>query len=1782
MARAAYGFYKSNEYVGWNYAYMDSTGRNAKMTVRQDTFAVPMSPLRLPFLVLEPKAATPVCYPTLSGRVTVAPNSVRLTIAGTQFAPADREIVVANRSTGTVERFPRDVPSYELEVPGLLSDSFQVLTQTGSSLTPVQKVTVSVGGPGMVTIWPSVDAMTQPFDGFVVRNLTTGQPVSVAQRHADVTVSASGGDGDGYEVSVVDFNGTPRPVQAAFASSPFGSGNLVLRVATGTIDPNRAEMDAAGLSGRARTRVELTSVAGMNLTVPDSAIVNGGTTYAFNGSLADRFTLGVQYDDGYAISTRAPAFTMTIASAATGRVIREIVGQSPPRDAPQQLGRISDDVQPPFIIGGPSRLSSFDPAGLLSFTFSEPMDAASVKQGIFVTDRQGAAVSGEVRISNGNQVATFVPVGGLRMDETYTVRFVSTIKDGNDNVLPPTSFVIKTFKPRRLSAVPIPATVNDLTFVRKKINNLPETALIAVTNAQADEGKVVAVNVTDAARPTLVGSNNVAAATRRRVAVASDVTITSRTNETITGDIVVASTSNLMYSILNFYRLDDLSTLTHLANKIVTVTPDFLSSYNQKGTYRAQGFARGVALLEQPGKLTAFAAIANVGIASADVGGDIPEPIFLDRFTEPLLQGDFVDVTLHRSLLVAVQRTPRQLVVVDGALAVLAQVTLPDEPIRVVVVESVPVDDNLDGTIDPGERRTLAAVGSASSIAIVDITDFLAPAVLGTIPMSGGTHTLSIDTTRFRLYAATETGGPGTPQRLSVIDLAKAKGIGLLDRDGDQKDDRLIWSGDSQLSGGVTSLRVDSDRGLLYVGRNGAIEIWTIYDNCCDLGVDMAAELGARTFGDRRELLQLEKEALQKVIAAGVASAAGACQVDATALTMLEQGSGACLWKGDPAKSCADNYQPGISDHDIEVFLPDSQRARSACVIEKLDEQVRDPVTRQAKQIELRPGVTVTFDDLTFYAGSREEFESASMNVQPPSGSGGADSTGDLGLGRQQLLLKWLLEGEYVDVPQFPSLKGKDLETVLTTLRDRGENAILRLEGHEWTRLQQYAMAKSKVYWRVAGASNPASSLYPLFQKQLHDAAKAGIRAAMARMVADADTNQKILTITRASYQKNACLGIQPQLPRWRWGEKPCGSFEEYVASTAARTRPWFSPSPLFTDAQIVDEIYRFYKVKADLESIKSEQAADDFVALAATFVLKMHGETQGAYTLDPLDPNSPQRAQNMTDAVAATDKALKEAKLTLVPHFYNIGFRNAWQVRVAMYPDGQAVTETVVDLAGGDHLHPVFARNDDGSFKTDPEGRLINLFVVGPVDQTAGFGLAKAVVFTIDLPGRTVKEGNRQNNVGGFFYYMLDPQSPAAPTVPPQLPQPVPQPPGSPPLLDPDPECTDDAALRVSQQILAGGQTLDSLAVVGIGEKLELVLTVRNLAPTDQNVTVCSSFTNACYNLGTLSPGQTVTKSVSLPPPTAGFIRDGVATAISSELGVVVSAPLRLVAGNCESYEIIPLYRDPNPAVSEVMLGGKALRYYKVVNRRTGEPVTGATVDVTANADGNIYPFTFTTSADPWTEGWIVEPNAGEQALAIGFDDPQVSWPRFDVSIDKVNGVAPACSDVTRFPLELKAREYSRTYNRGSKIEGSLSLIASAKGSLENGFSMTRDEQYPTRRRSSRSTGRCRKAASSGSSSRSSRSRASSVPTRPSSKAKSVPRRRPRTAKGRPGSSRTLSTRTSSAPSPSCRSRGCGTSVHCGTSSWISSEAVPARAPPRFRRRRPLNTSVKRNSVRR
>ncbi|MFZ1756162.1 MAG: hypothetical protein WAU10_20605 [Caldilineaceae bacterium] len=286
---------------------------------------------------------------------------------------------------------------------------------------------------------------------------------------------------------------------------------------------------------------------------------------------------------------------------------------------------------------------------------------------------------------------------------------------------------------------------------------------------------------------------------------------------------------------------------------------------------------------------------------------------------------------------------------------------------------------------------------------------------------------------------------------------------------------------------------------------------------------------------------------------------------------MIEQGSGACLWRDDfvpnrELQVCS-AFTPGVSDHDFEIFLPAHFVRRGQGV---LDDFVANPPTDEYRRL------MKTLDDFSLFVMPSEPFSAGVLLSSPPMNKEG-DTAGDLGLGRQSLFLLWLLTtGDYIRFNgEGTSLAGRlpvdtyglgpNLDRIveciglnqLITLEE-GDNGqeewrcddpdkpmfageptgIPLVEGYEWARLQEYNVYKMSALLRVKDGCDfvdgkpqgeglfeerDSDSILPpndpdrFFEdneafrddckSQVKTIAKSAIRTLFARMVGDERTN---------------------------------------------------------------------------------------------------------------------------------------------------------------------------------------------------------------------------------------------------------------------------------------------------------------------------------------------------------------------------------------------------------------------------------------------------------------------------------------------------------------------------------------------------------------------------------------------------------------------------------------------------------------------------------------------------
>jgi len=709
--------------------------------------------------------------------------------------------------------------------------------------------------------------------------------------------------------------------------------------------------------------------------------------------------------------------------------------------------------------------------------------------------------------------------------------------------------------------------------------------------------------------------------------------------------------------------------------------------------------------------LAAYVVVSGVGLEALNVSKLFGVPDGSAPFVGPdgLVQGDFLDVAVVKSQVAAIEQHAATgeftLDLFSAQLTNRLPIGLPGPAARVAVLENLVVDIDGDGNLGTAEdddnddttaREELFDLALVSSgplsncppaspspcgeIAVVDLsalTDLhhqVDRAVIERIPLPGPVFSIQIDPDAHLAYA--EVRGRG----LAVIDLshltraiaAGASSTSIQDANNDGIDDRVLAVVPKpDIFGG--EIRIDLARGVALInGSTSGITTVKISDQCNELTADfVASEPDPGVQGDRtgrdnpgRKLLA-EKNTLLPILDQAVVELGNAA---ITHVALLEQGSGSCFWRapladqfppGTPPEdilaALCSSFQAGTSDHDIEVFVPQEQVQQAQAILDDyLDEQNADP-----------DSPLKSIGRLTLFAVSRDSFEAGELlNGTPRNRTG--DPAGDLAMGRQSLLLLWILEGEYVT-----GHEGKPLNEILDELKavPSGEHntvipgepsAIPRLEGYEWSLLQQLNFYKTGAMLRKAGActvgvdmaADPAALndaevndravntegsdfLNQECQEQLHTAAKAAIRAVLARLAADALANPELLQITRDSYRRDACLSGVTDVrnpPPFVDGYTPksCGSFEEFILSTAVKSvrdgLGVFQPTDLPT-------IFTFYCAKVgehcanrDGQLIggplfSTDDEANTFLAGAINFIEAVRARTFQVYSdTVPLD----------------------------------------------------------------------------------------------------------------------------------------------------------------------------------------------------------------------------------------------------------------------------------------------------------------------------------------------------------------------------------------------------------------------------------------------------------------------------------------------------------------------------------------------------------------------------------
>ena len=151
-------------------------------------------------------------------------------------------------------------------------------------------------------------------------------------------------------------------------------------------------------------------------------------------------------------------FTLRFFDAVTGMSLGTTSGQAPPAGATSDLGHplapasgvltasVQPDARAVVDIGTP-----------VVFTFSEPLDRATISPGAFVvTDAAGVRVFGRVSVGDDGRTVTFVPLRRWRYGTSYRYGVLTSVVAASGARLPQAvAGEFTTFSPSVLNATPL-------------------------------------------------------------------------------------------------------------------------------------------------------------------------------------------------------------------------------------------------------------------------------------------------------------------------------------------------------------------------------------------------------------------------------------------------------------------------------------------------------------------------------------------------------------------------------------------------------------------------------------------------------------------------------------------------------------------------------------------------------------------------------------------------------------------------------------------------------------------------------------------------------------------------------------------------------------------------------------------------------------------------------------------------------------------------------------------------------------------------------------------------------------------------------------------------------------------------------------------------------------------------------------------------------------------------------------------------------------------------------
>jgi hypothetical protein len=250
-----YGFVKSKRVLGINYGSFELIPARLVASVSYPVELLGSS-FAFPFLSLSVENATTFCLPSLTGRVTVAENAVRLSLAPDALTPVDREIVVKNVTRNTAVHYPRDVTEYTLTVDGDEADKFEVrLIDVAGSEHLFSQFRQNAGTAGSVGIGIKPGQLLPGDKSISIQN-TTRQSSFQSRLPSRSAFTVEGLTADAFTVAVTDTQGAVRTIPASgFEVAAGSTGSVVIRLNADQIKVVVAEIRIRNITKGSESRL---------------------------------------------------------------------------------------------------------------------------------------------------------------------------------------------------------------------------------------------------------------------------------------------------------------------------------------------------------------------------------------------------------------------------------------------------------------------------------------------------------------------------------------------------------------------------------------------------------------------------------------------------------------------------------------------------------------------------------------------------------------------------------------------------------------------------------------------------------------------------------------------------------------------------------------------------------------------------------------------------------------------------------------------------------------------------------------------------------------------------------------------------------------------------------------------------------------------------------------------------------------------------------------------------------------------------------------------------------------------------------------------------------------------------------------------------------------------------------------------------------------------------------------------------------------------------------------